>query len=513
MDQALHVVPLAYVAGPTSITRVISVSWSAMYSKSCSKLLLITMLAACGSAAPRPVGPRCEAPAPGPARAAVREPVLVSGPLLAADDIRADFAGWMSQLAELHPDLSLRTDMPAFERTRAEIQAAITGPMTQRDAWLLFARLNPALRDGHAGVQMPKRDALVQAHLDAGGRLFPFTVHLGGDGRLRVRDSGAEASGVARGDRIVAINGRSADQIVRELMAITGGDSLAFRHELLARRFQIYYLLAYGDTHDYAITIESRDGCPREVSVPGAAVFPASRPLEIRAAEAFTYKILDGGVGYFKAGDFGPEYTDALATTAKQAFAAFKASGIRALIIDVRDNGGGDDPLWQQHLMEYITTKTYTHVGRFAVRVNKDNADPGDVIGEVQRKENKRRFTPSPDNPLRFAGPVYLLASAFSYSSTIQFLVAAQDFGIARIAGRETGGLSCQTGQVKRMAMPRTGLQAVTPVIAFIRPSGTGCQRGVVPDVALDDDGLDPDRAPALLARQILAGEASPPVR
>jgi len=472
-----------------------------------SKLMLIATLAACRSSAPQPqVGrPRCEALASGASRAALREPVHAPGPTIAADDVRADFAGWMSQLAELHPDLLLRTDMPAFERTRAEIDAAITGPMTQREAWLLFARLNPTLRDGHSGVQMPDRTALVQAHLDAGGRLFPFAVHLAADGRLRVHDASGAAHGIARGDRIVAINGRSADDVVAELLAVTGGDTLAFRRELVARRFQIYYWLKYGDTHDYAITIEPRDGCPREVMLPGATVLPAGRPLAVRAAEAFTFKVLDGSIGYLKAGDFAPEYADALAGFARRAFAAFKAAGIRALIIDVRDNGGGDDPLWQQHLMEYVTTRTYTHVGRFAVRINKDNADPGDVIGEVQRKQNKRTFTPSPDNPLRFDGPVYVLAGTFTYSSAIQFLVAAQDFGIARIAGRETGGLSCQTGQVKRMAMPRTGLQAVTPVIAFIRPSGAGCERGVVPDVAIDDDGLDPDRAPALLAKQILA--------
>lgn len=63
--------------------------------------------------------------------------------------------------------------------------------------------------------------------------------------------------------------------------------------------------------------------------------------------------------------------------------------------------------------------------------------------------------------------------------------------------------MSCQTGKVTALAMPRTGLNAYAPVAAFIRPSGRGCERGVIPDLALDDDGLDPARAPAMLARQI----------
>ncbi len=461
-------------------------------------LWLVTVLAGCAPVPPpQPATPRCVSPAPA---GAPRAPVLASGPLIAADDVRADFEGWLAQMAALHPDLSLRTDLAGFERTRAAIVAAIDRPMTQREAWLLFARLNPYLRDGHNGIQMPDRAALAQAHVDAGGRIFPFTVHLGSDGLLRVRDATA---GVARGARILAINGRAADQVIAEMLAVTEGDTPAFRRELVARRFVVLHWLLFGDTRDYAVTLDDGAGCPRQLLVPGATTLAPSDQPKVPASSRFAYQILAGEVGYLKAGSFLGEYDEALARVARQAFTEFKARGIRALIIDVRDNGGGDDPMWQNHLMEYITAKPYAQVGRFAVRVNQHNAGPGDVIGEVQRKDYKKRFTPSPVQPLRFVGPVYLLAGRFSYSSAIQFLVAAQDFGIARIAGRETGGLACQTGKLTEIAMPRTGLRAYAPVMAFIRPSGHGCERGVIPELAVDDDGLDPDRAPALLARMI----------
>lgn len=472
-------------------------------------LLLIGAVTACGA----PGAPRVEAPArcePAALPASVHAPVFLAGPTIAAAGVRADFDGWLSQMAATHPEPAVRIDRAAFDRIRNEIASAITRPMTAREAWVLFSRLNPALRDGHNGIAIGDRDAILRAHLAAGGRLFPLDVHLGDDGALRVRSGPPGAPGLPRGSRIVAINGRSTEQIVEELMSRTPGDSPAFRREVLARRFALSYWLVFGDTGHYAIAVApSGHGCPTPIVVAGATELPSLEPAERRAERAFGYTVLEGGVGYLKAGDFDPVFRDAFEAFTGRAFAELKAAAIRALIIDVRDNGGGDDPLWQRGLMAHITRAPYTHVGRFAIRVTPKNADPGDVIGEVQHHENKKRITPPETDPLRFDGPVYILAGPFSYSSAIQFLVAAQDFGIARIAGRETGGRSCQTGQVTILDMPHTGLRAFTPVAAFIRPAGRGCERGVIPDLPIDDDGLDPDRAPALLARRIL-GERAP---
>ena len=202
------------------------------------------------------------------------------------------------------------------------------------------------------------------------------------------------------------------------------------------------------------------------------------------------------------------ENRDPLAAFAKKAFADLKAANIRALIIDVRDNSGGDDPLWQQSLMNNITTTPYAQLSRYMLRITERNADPGDVIGAVQRSEYTRRFTPDADNPDRFGGPVFVLGGPYSYSATIQFMVAAQDFHVAKIAGDETGACSCQTGQVNTIPMPATDLRVFTPIIAYTRPSGQGCARGLTPDVAIPVDEVYPDRTLDALVKAIKAERA-----
>jgi C-terminal processing protease CtpA/Prc len=128
----------------------------------------------------------------------------------------------------------------------------------------------------------------------------------------------------------------------------------------------------------------------------------------------------------------------------------------------------------------------------------------------VQQAEYTKRFTPTAVNPIRFDGPVYILAGPYSYSATIQFIVAAQDFGIAKIAGEETPALSCQTGQVQRVEQAKTGLAAFTPIIAYTRPSGHGCKRGVIPDVPIAINEVTPDETLNSLLNWI---GANPPTR
>lgn len=437
----------------------------------------------------------------GEALAPLPAPRFPDGPTISAEGVRADLDAWMRGMAALNPDLSVRTDFDGMNRELEAVRAAITAPMSRREAWLLLARINPHLRDGHSGVLIPA--GLLAAHLAQGGRLAPVEFRFDANGVARVIAAPTQAP--AGGDRIVAINGVPVADIVAHFLARVPGDTEGFRRAYLSRRFAALYWFAYGDTGDYDITFADATGCEHTARVPGVTQAPASLQLEPNPAELFQHRIIGADIGYFRVATFDYEQREALAAEAIAAFDDFKASNVRAVIIDVRDNSGGDDPLWQQSLMNNITTTPYAQLSRYALRVTERNADPGDVIGSVQRSEYTRRFTPDAENERRFAGLVYVLAGPFSYSATIQFLVAAQDFRIARIAGEETAALSCQTGQVNTVPMPATGLRAFTPIIAYVRPSGAGCERGVIPDVAVAIDEVNPDRTLAALVERIRA--------
>jgi len=287
-------------------------------------------------------------------------------------------------------------------------------------------------------------------------------------------------------------------------MSLSIGDTPGFQRAFLERRFAMLFRYFYGDTGQYDVVVQSAEtNCPIQVRVTGGTTLPEALQSRPNAQELFDWRILANDIGYLRVDGFDPDLKAALDKVTQTAFAAFKEKKVRALIIDVRENGGGDDPLWQQDLVNHFTTKPYAQLSHYVTRVTKNNADPGDVIGTVQSADYNKRFTPPADDPIRYDGPVYILAGPYSYSATIQFLVAAQDFGIAKIAGEETAALSCQTGQVKHIDMPWTGLSATTPIIAYTRPSGKGCKRGVIPDVPLVNNEVRPEETLNALAAWI----------
>jgi len=426
------------------------------------------------------------------------------GPTITRADLVLDFDAWMQGMRTLNPDISIRADVRDVDKQARLVRRSLARPMTRREAWVQFAKVNPYLKDGHSGIYMPDyRDAL-DAHVGAGGRIVPVEVRFAADKSLRVFAVTPGAGDIVPGDRLLSVNGNSTKEIVAAMMERSPGDTPAFRRAYVERRFAALYWFLYGDTGQYDIAIEStRSGCRTPVRLEGATKLPEALEPNPTAEELFGWRILAGDVGYLRVDAFDGRQSDALRNIAKTAFTQFKQRGIHALIIDVRENGGGDDPLWQQSLMEYITDKPYAQLSRYVQRVTKENADPSDVIGGVKRGEYTDRFKPSPDQPIRFHGPVYILAGPFSYSATIQFMVAAQDFGIAKIAGEESAALSCQTGQVHRIEQAKTGLGAFTPVTAYTRPSGQGCERGVIPDVPISINEVSPEETLDSLVRWI----------
>jgi len=414
-------------------------------------------------------------------------------------DVRADLTYLLSKLDTLHPAMASLMDRHAIDHLAATIGENLPGTMSRKEAWAAMARLNPLLGDGHTLVQYPELATQLAAFTRDGGRLLPDVFWIDQSGQLVLR---RRIAGMPPGTHVLAVEGTPGGQLVATMLERAHGDSQSFRRALVSTRFPAFYWLLHGGQAQYRL--ELRDGRRiRTITLAGSSLLPTTLRPEVPFASLFSSVVLPGRIGYVRVASFDGAYLDEFRAFSARVFAAFRRAGVRDVIIDVRDNPGGDDVNWITGLAPYFANKAFRTFGEAKVTVTPENADPGDVIGSVQTIVSRRTYPSSAETPDRVEGTMHLLAGTSTYSAAMLLLTTAQDQELAVIAGQPTGGRSCTTGRGVRVALPRTGLVAVIPTVYFIRPSKVGCSEPVNPSLLIADDPFDPQRSVRELAAAI----------
>ncbi len=193
-----------------------------------------------------------------------------------------------------------------------------------------------------------------------------------------------------------------------------------------------------------------------------------------------------------------------------ETFEVMEREGRRDLIVDLRDNGGGNSALidtfcerispteWMVY-SRVETTSTPTTWAYWDHYIRNDVPWPTrfvhraailhplrtkavDGLQVVDGKVGGR----VPRSP--FAGRVVVLTSRFTFSSAADLAAVMKDFGLATLVGEETGGLASSFGELYQTNLPNTRLTLGLSQKRFVRPSGVVDDRGVLPDVEVTAD-------------------------
>lgn len=193
-----------------------------------------------------------------------------------------------------------------------------------------------------------------------------------------------------------------------------------------------------------------------------------------------------------------------------ETFDQMEREGRADLVVDLRDDGGGDSALidtfcervsrvpWTVYARietrsspatwaywdHYVRTEVPWAL-RFVYRAGwlhplRTRAEDGLF---VQASEPGGHVPRSP-----FPGRVVVLTSRFTFSSAADFAAVMKDFGIATLVGEETGGLASSFGELYETSLPNTGLTLGLSQKRFVRPNGVVDDRGVLPDVEVASD-------------------------
>ena len=168
----------------------------------------------------------------------------------------------------------------------------------------------------------------------------------------------------------------------------------------------------------------------------------------------------------------------------------------RALVVDLRGNGGGDDAL----AFEYITRMVARPIpmGRLSLRMSVEAMakHPGYVLTfrPDPRRPGWSRWRDhalEPKTKKSFAGPVAVLIDRRCYSSCESAALAFRGSGLAQLYGQTTGGGSANPVFI---ALPVSAGKLMIPTWHHVMPGGKMLEgNGVAPHVALpaDEDALE----------------------
>lgn len=428
--------------------------------------------------------------------------------MIAPTALRADFAALYEGLQRAHFDLFANTPRAAYDRLYRDMAAELTEPMTPLEARVYFQRFAAASQVAQARLDFP--GAEFGAFREAGGRIFPLVVRID-DGRIFVEQNLSGVTAIAVGDEITAINGARASVWLQRLRAHVSADTDYLAYSQIDQMFGALLWLELGEIERFDVRV--RDEI---IAIPArnridmrAAAAEAPPSLEIDPTERVA-RMLPDGVAYLRPGIFmnypgdDPYDTAAFRAFIDDAFARFLDADATTLLIDLRDNPGGDNS-FSDHMIAWFADEPFRFTSDFRIRVSPETTasnaarltpdDAADSIGRrfaalyagAQTGDIARFEIPMahPREGARFNGRVFALINRRSFSNSVNTAAIIQDYGFGTILGEPTSDLATTYGAMEHFILPNTGFSVGYPKAYILRPNGDTRVAGVTPDVAI----------------------------
>ena len=433
-----------------------------------------------------------------------------------AELVREDLDAIWVALLDVGAEPFLTSARSTVEDRYRVARAAITSAMTTREAWLAIAPVLGALNDGHVGLGFPDP-------LNAAPRRFPLRFALSDDDALVVATD--RTNTIPVNSRIVSVNDISAEQYRDVTLTAFGGQTRALHRSRVSGSGAWTSTALFGVGPTYDVRWVTPHGSRHAGRIPVVPAETATHTGASHARDPYTYRRLRndtvGFIDYRSCEDL-PRFKRFLETT----FRDIRAKPVRAVVIDVRSNGGGDSSL-NDVLWTYVSTKPFKQFGGEIVKAcERLKREYGrdryiEIYGSdawLRRDGTMLRRGADPNEELivpgpldvRFTGPVYLLISTQTFSSAMACALAAKDYGLATIVGEETGEPVMSTGEIYTYTTPTIGLRAYLTTTVFLPPKPQPAGQGVIPDVIVTTEisdseaGRDPvlERVFAMISAQ-----------
>ncbi len=427
------------------------------------------------------------------------------------EELKDDFKSFRGNLEKLHIGLYSYTPKSELDKAFNQIEAELDRPMTALEFFNKFTRLNKLIGNVHTGIRPPKKiwDA-IKKELP----LFPFEVYWDKDSLFILKNLSDNLM-IKDGSKIKTINGKSAEIIFEEMKNSLRRDGYneSYPIERAAYSFAIIYAAQNEMPDSFEIELNEPSG---EIKTVKVKPLPTKKLNENHLARYKKPRIAwektkDTALKLSITGDVATitirifemslieEKGQKWKKFFKRSFKEIRKKGVKHLIIDLRDNNGGQTKPGI-NLIKYLTDKPFNFFKSINANVGKipnpksfvsdgsiENFELYNWVkkGDLYELKEKAEFKMHKPVKKPFQGKLYVLINAFSNSATGTFAGQVKSLTNAIFIGQETGGNPNQTvaRQIINMELPNSKIQVSIPLVLSVKNVNFENKgHGIIPD-------------------------------
>ena len=441
---------------------------------------------------------------------------VASAAALTPTEIQADFDLMRKALEEAHSGLYRYAAKAEMDRMFDAQRAKLNRPMTKVEFLAVIAETLMHIRCGHTGVSP---DAETQAAIASAAK-FPLRVLLEGRRLMVLFNDTPDEQTIRPGMEITEINGRKVGDIIDRILPKLAGDGDVETGKLfqLQRGFARQYWMYVEQTSEF--TVKARDAAGKTVTAKLAGVADADRaknqnPVNADAQAKISQLewsrdnvamrfLKDPEVAQIRIRGFGGnDYPQLI----EEKFRTLREKGTKALIIDLRGNGGGND-MYGAMLVSYLTDKPFRYFDHINVKTINlsfkeysdwptgreselhERLDPQPTGGYLVNVKGHPGVAEQPPGKYPFLGKVMVLIDGGSFSTTADFCAVTHHLKRATFIGQETGGgyYGNNSGMQTILTLPNSKARIRVPMYEYWNavPGYDGKRRGTRADYVVE---------------------------
>lgn len=279
-----------------------------------------------------------------------------------------DFKIFRGSLNEIHVGLNWFITEKELNDLFDKTYSSLTENTSTEEYYLKLRYIMASLRHGHNGISFPQEYGVNYrlGLLEKDKKFFPFAIRIL-DNRVFVAVNTSANEQLAAGTEIVSINGESVAKIIEKQLPLmfANGQNKTFKIGNLENYYQFHYLYNLMNPGVERFKIEAipyKSKKKRMFEIDGELPQTISERFEkitgrgiSKYDQMLQYKVLDeqNKIAYVKLGSFYSGLARDYKQFLDKTFTEIKQSGIKHLVVDVRQNEGGGEGFWQ---MAYVYT-------------------------------------------------------------------------------------------------------------------------------------------------------------